>query len=290
MNHIPNIVLCIIASLILFFVSSCTEIIEIETGSADTRLVVYGEITNYTGVHRVRLSKTTDYFHNNPAPPVSGAKVTITDGVSVYTLNESNTFPGLYETPRFFHGIRGVTYFLKVENLDINGDGENEIYEATTYLPYLNPMDSIRLKYSSYPFFSGWELQLYTWDPAETRDYYSFKVYKNGKLLTNSINEYIVRSDEFFNGKYTNGITAQFLSDAVPKEKALPGDTIVFEINAITKDFFNFVQQVQSEIFTSTPLYSGPPANIVSNISNGALGFFHAYAIDRKHAFVPDYP
>lgn len=275
---------------IFLFFPGCTEIIDIELDSTNTRLVVYGEITNYTGTHTVRLTKTTDFFNNQQAPPVTDARLTISDGLISYILDESNTIPGLYETSRFFYGMRGNTYSLTIENVDIDEDGEKEIYEAKSYLPYLDVMDSINLKYSSYPFFSGWEVQVYTWDPPDIRNYYSFKVYKNGKLVTSSINDYIVRSDDFFDGKYTNGITAQFLNDASEKEKALPGDTIVLEINAITNEFFVFVQQVQSEIFSSTPIFSGPPANIVSNISNGALGFFHAYAIDRKSAIVPDYP
>jgi hypothetical protein len=32
----------------------------------------------------------------------------------------------------------------------------------------------------------------------------------------------------------------------------------------------------------SNPLFSGPPANVKGNISNGAIGFFAAYTTSRS--------
>ena len=289
-NKASYILNLLIITLYLIASNSCTEKIDIELESTFTRLVVYGEITTDTAIHTVRLTKTTDYYYNQPAPEVSDALVSITDGSAIYLLKENPDQPGIYETEHDFHGIPGKVYSLLIENVDIDLDGENEVYTASTSLPFLNPLDSITLKYTKTSFFSGWEVQVYAWDPIETRDFYAFKVYKNGILQTDTLTELIIQSDDFFNGNFTNGITSQFLNDAKPDEKALPGDTITFEINSITQEFFTFVIQTQSEVFPSTPLFSGPPANIKSNISNGALGFFHAYSLDRKSAIVPSYP
>ena len=99
-----------------------------------------------------------------------------------------------------------------------------------------------------------------------------------------------MQTDDFFDGSYTNGITTQFLDDSNGTEIALPGDTVEFEINGITEEYYNFIIQAQTETFMSAPLFSGPPANIITNISNGALGFFTAYSIDRAIKIVPDYP
>ncbi len=43
-------------------------------------------------------------------------------------------------------------------------------------------------------------------------------------------------------------------------------------------DFYNYIIALQTETHISVPLFSGPPANLPGNISNGALGFFRAYS------------
>ena len=279
------LITCVLTGII-----SCTERIDLELDKTFTRLVVYGEVTTDTTIHRVRLTKTSDYFSNSPPLAVSGAEVSISSGQEVFILFENPDHPGLYESSPDFYGVPGKTYHLRIENVDIDNDGNSKVYEASSFMPLLNPLDSIALKYTQTSFFSGWEVQVYSLDPADSRDFYAFKVYKNRILQTDTLTEYFVQSDDFFNGNYTNGITSQFLNDDKPDEKALPGDTITFEINAINNEFFIFVQEAQSEVFPSTPLFGGPSANISTNISNGAIGIFHAYSLDRKTTVVPEYP
>ncbi len=270
------------------FLNSCTERIEVDLGSTYRHLIIYGEVTNKRGVHTVSLSASSDYFSNRKAEGIRGAEVEISDGIRNFLLKESTTEPGIYETSPEFKGIMGQTYSLHVGEVDINLDGKTEEYSASSYLPYLNPLDSIHLGYSKNTFFSGWQVLIYAQDPPESKDYYAFKTYKNGVLLTDTLSEYIVQSDDFFNGRYTNGITAQFLNDDNPSEKASAGDVITFEINSITREYYVFVLEAGAEANPGNPLFSGPPANITSNISNGALGFFTAYSIDRKSQIVPE--
>ncbi|MGC9341509.1 MAG: DUF4249 family protein, partial [Bacteroidales bacterium] len=81
---------------------------------------------------------------------------------------------------------------------------------------------------------------------------------------------------------------SQFLVDSKADEKLEPGDTVTFEANSITEEYYNFLVEAQSESFGQNPLFSGPPANISSNVSNGALGFFTAYSLTRSSRIVPD--
>ncbi len=256
---------------------NCTERINVEVDSTYTRLVVEGYVTTDTMAHWVRLSTTSDYFYNQVAPAVSEATVTIDDGEMTHTLTEADTMPGMYFTQTDFHGIPGKTYTLNIRDLDINRDGNAEEYSASSLLNPVNPIDSIKLKYFDTFGFSGYEVQLWAWDSPE-KDWYSFKVHKNGVLLTDSLTEVTVQSDDFFNGQYTNGITSQFLSNDKPDEVVELGDTVTFEINGITEDYYNYIIEAQSQIFPQTPLFSGPPANIRTNLSNNAIGFFVAYS------------
>jgi hypothetical protein len=262
---------------ISFSLSDCTERVEIELDSTYSRLVVEGHLTSDTTAHWVRLSETSDYFHNQVAPAVTGARVALDDGLSVQLLEESASRPGWYYTSPGYHGIPGRTYTLRIGNVDIDKDGETEDYAATSTMNPVNAIDSIKLEWFD-TFFEGYQVRVWAWDPP-TPDWYAFKVRKNGVLLTDTLYELIVQSDEFFNGNYTYGIPSQFLSIDKPDEVVEVGDTITFEINGITEDYYNYVLEAQSQVFTQTPLFSGPPANIRTNLDNGAIGFFAVYSV-----------
>jgi predicted RNA-binding protein with TRAM domain len=187
--------------------------------------------------------------------------------------------PGMYYTSGDYHGVPGKTYTLTIRDLDIDGDGVMEEYSASSELNPVNPIDSITLRYFDAFGFTGYEVQIYAWDSPE-KDWYSFKVHKNGVLLTDTLTELIVQNDDFFNGNYTYGITSQFLSNDKEEEVVEVGDTITFEINGITEDYYNYVIEAQTEVFESSPLFSGPPANIRTNLNNDAIGFFSAYSVN----------
>ena len=266
--------------LLVLSVSTCTERIEVDVDSTYTRLVVEASVTTDTIAHVVRLSTTSDYFHNKPAPQVSGAIVEISDGQNLFILNESDKQPGYYYSDPDFHGIPGKTYTLELRNVDIDQDGTTEQYNAVSKLNYVNPVDSIQIEYFN-SFFTGYQVRVYAWDSPQ-EDFYAFKVYKNSILLTDTLSELIVQDDVFFNGNYTYGIPSQFLSDEKPGERVRLGDTITFELNGITEDYYHYIIEAQSQIFPQMPLFSGPPANIRSNISSGAIGFFATYSIARS--------
>jgi len=276
-------------SLLLAFpiIQSCTEPIDIELDNSYARLIVYGEITTDTTAHVIRLTRSADYYYNLPAEGVSGAIVRINDGIREIALSESETEPGSYQTGADYYGVPGRSYSLTIDNVDINRDGAIEAYSASSELPFMAAPDSIRLNYARYPFFQGSEILLFAKDPAETEDFYAFKVVKNGIQQTDSLPEIIVQNDQLFNGNYTNGVSVQFLDDDKPGEKVSLGDTIVFEMFGITSEYYNFIVQAQTALFGSNPLFSGPPANVTTNLSNGALGFFAGVNVRRVGAVAP---
>jgi hypothetical protein len=270
----------IISFLVLISLWQCTERIDIEVNSTYTRLVVEGYVTTDTMQHQVRLTRTSDYFNNQPASPVSDALVRIDDGHTLFTLTEKPDIPGVYVTAHDFHGIPGKTYTLMISQVDIDNDGQMEEYSASSELYPVLSVDYIMLELLETPYYSIYQVRVFAQDPPE-RNFYAFKLYKNGRLLTDSLSNLIVQDDLFFNGNYTYGIPSQFLNQQKEDEKISPGDTVTFELNGITKEYYNFILEAQSEIFYQTPLFSGPPANISTNLSNGAIGFFTAYSIDR---------
>lgn len=272
MNRIIYLFLLIIATMLY----SCTEKMDIQLDDAYTRLVVEGRFSTDTTVHKVRLTKTSSYFYNNAALPVSGAIVTISDGVNTILLAENSD--GVYETPPNTYGKVGKTYQLLIKNVDIDKNGVFEEYSASSTIYPINTIDSIAMEYI--PHFEAWEVKCYVLDHP-TEDYYLFNIYKNNVLMTDTITEPLVVDDKLYNGNYTNGIGVGYLRDKKPDEKAYPGDTIELEIWRITKEFQKFVMELKDATRPSTPLFSGPPANVKGNISNGAVGYFTAYSTSR---------
>lgn len=265
--------------------SACQEIIDIELDTTYRRLVVYGTVTTDSLHHQVRLSTTSDYFSNQPAPAVSKALVELEMGETVLRLEESAAVPGLYQTPVAFRGKPLTTYRLLISQVDVDNDGTFESYEAETTMPDVPLLDSIRLVYFRSPFVSAYQVFMYAMNPPE-REWYSFKLWKNSDLLTDELSDYMVQSDDFVNGQYIYGLPVGFLIDSDPEQALQPGDTVTLELNSIDKDFYDFISDAQLEIMGNIPLFSGPSANVHSNIGNNGIGIFTAYSLKKVSAIV----
>jgi hypothetical protein len=272
MQHIKYILL-IVTLLILV---KCTERIQVDLKDTTPRLVVDGAITTDTTIHYIRLTESGSYFINQPLPAVSNAQVLLSDGIKTISLLESDKFPGYYITPHNYHGIPGRTYSIAISDVDIDRDGQTELYEAESYLNPVSPIDSIRLEY--HDIWELWKILLYAHEPGETEDYYLFRVFMNNTIHTDQLSEVSVTDDRFFNGSYANGVWVQSIDISDEKVELNPGDTVSLQMSGITRDYFEYVVALQEETGMKVPLFSGPPANLPGNVSNGALGFFRAYS------------
>ena len=189
---------------ILFIVialfQGCTEEIEIKLDSSYTRLIVDGSITTDTTAHCVRLLNSANYFYNKPLEPVKNAYVAIFNGTDSIHLTESTEEPGYYYTEPDVYGEVGKTYNLLIKNVDINKDNVMETYTAQSYLPPVDKADSINLAKSNF-MFVDYEVRYFGMEPP-TKDYYYFKLRRNGNLLTDTLTESYPSDDEFYNGNY----------------------------------------------------------------------------------------
>jgi len=269
-----------IVSLIILTATACTERMDLNTDAQEyERLVVEANLTSDTIAHKVILTKTTNFDYSTAPPAVSSATVEITDQEgNVHMLNENPANSGIYETASNYHALMGHTYTLNItlqEEID-----NNKFYTATSTVPYVNPVDSIQLAFhedwGSYGYI---EVKCYYQDSPD-KDFYMFNIFINGTLITDTLSTKTVVDDELYNGNYTNGIGVGYLDQGRAKEKVNPGDIITFQAGAITEGYANFVWSVQEEVSFNTPMFSGPPANVKGNISNGAVGYFAAYATE----------
>ena len=286
MNRILSNSIFSLLSFSLLAMYSCTDQADVELETTYSRLVVEGEITSDSIRHRIRLSKTSDYFSNMPPEGISEATVELSFEDEIILLQENEEEPGLYEAPFAFKGIPGTTYQLDISNVDIDQDGQDESYKASTTMPAGSELHSIELRYYSTPVLSGYVVFMYANHPPEQKDWFGFKFLKNGDLLTDSLTKYRVMADDLFDDGYFPGLPVGFLDDSNPRQALHPGDTLTLELNCIEQTYFDFISGAQLEIAPSYPLFSGPPANVASNIDNGAFGTFTAYEVLRTSVIV----
>ncbi len=257
----------------ILLVAGCTEKIPLDLNDEGfDRLVVDGLITDRMEAHTVNLTKTTSYFENQAAPRATGATVTISDGTTTHVLSE--TAPGVYQTSPNVQGEIGKTY-----TLTINYEGEE--YRATSLLDTVPHIDSVATEWHDPGFGDEPHYDLFMWvnELAGVGNYYMFKTYRNGESLSDTLFTRTFVTDEFVDGNYI----ANWQFDYIDAEV---GDSIDVEIYSISKEMYDVFLAIMLETEWSGGLFDAPPANVPSNVSNGALGVFGAAAVDDYQTVV----
>lgn len=277
----------IIVVLVAMIFTACTTDITLDLKSTMPELVVEGVITSDTLAHVIQLKKTANYFSNLPTEMISGATVTLNDGLKIIILTEDSLQKGIYQTPANYYGVAGRTYTLTIDNVDMNGDGIKEQYSASCPMNAVAHIDSLAVKKEILFQVNMWAVKVWLQDPAGESNYYLIKTYRNNKLTTDSIQKWRVTNDEFFNGKYLKGETMFYFSNRRKNEKLQAGDLIMLKLGGITKDYMEYIQEAQTEFRGRNPLFGGQPANIRTNIKqvlplnekNNVHGYFAAYSV-----------
>ncbi|HEY8916478.1 MAG TPA: DUF4249 domain-containing protein [Chitinophaga sp.] len=246
---------------------SCEKVIDLDLNTAPPGLVIEGTITNQVGSYMVQLSKTTSYTAPNEFVPVSAAIVIISDQTGVAdTLKESSA--GKYQGTKL-KGKPGHTYQLQVRTGD-------EVYTASSVMPAAVSIDTL---IQGEKKGSDGKIAVQTWfhDPAGTEDYYRFSFSVNG-VLSESIFP--------FDGRLYDGTAVRYdlaREDDEEEKQGLPpvkaGDTVEVTLYHIDQPVYNYFLILQQNSGNGPP---AAPGNPVSNISNGALGYFSAHTVAKR--------
>ncbi|HMQ59941.1 MAG TPA: DUF4249 domain-containing protein [Flavilitoribacter sp.] len=250
--------------------AACTERIDIKLDNEDTqRLVVDAWLTDEAKAHKVQLTLTGDYFSNIPPEPVTGAVVRITDGAETFDLTEAS--PGIYLTADNVKGIPGHTYTLTI-------DWEGQTYEAVSALREVAPIDKVETEKSDFQDEDTEETEysvlLYTVEPPTEGDAYFWKAFLVDSPTDLTRTYWEIAEDKFVNGSPINGAEVLIIGGE-------PEDEFVFEQYNISQEAYDFFVGVQTETRYKGGIFDTPPANIPTNLNNGALGFFVAAGVVR---------
>jgi len=270
---IKNIHIILIISLITAL-WGCREEIDLELNDSYPRLVVEGGITTDSAYQYIELSKTGSYFSDNKLPVISGAAVKVTDGTNVYDFAESTIYPGRYYSKQKMKQSYFPTYRLTIAGVDIDNDNQKEVYTAEEKMKSFLYVDSLKYEYYDHNGRDAYKVFGYTQEPPTLGDFYMFRYFVNGHIVTDTLDEVRFYSDEFVNGNYLAHI---YLGSVY----ASKGDTLTIETNSITEDYYNFIISFFLETKWGSAPFAGPPANVETNIDNGAVGYFNTEARTR---------
>jgi hypothetical protein len=262
---ISSFILVVSTSLIVF---SCSERIDIQTDEDFQKLAVEAYLSPYTQV--VRLTETSGYFSQQAPKAVRDAVVVITHTDEDYQFSEDPESPGYYIPPEGFIVELEETYKLTIDlKEDIGGESHFESQE--TMPKPSRDIDSIGIFYRD--DFESWIIQLYAYEPPGP-NFYAFNAFVNLKAVTDSLSRIGISDDRIVDGTYLNGIWVLFLRE----DEVSVGDEVTLATISISEDYYRYLSEAQTELFPNNPLFSGPPANVRSNISNGALGYFAVFS------------
>jgi len=258
--------------------SSCQKVISVDLNQTSPQIVIEGLVNDQGGMDSVVISMTGDYF--TPSlyfEPITNASVEISDNAGdIDTL----TGPGMgtyYSSGPI--GVPGETYSLKVV---ANG----KEYDAVSTMPQKVTIDSFYEVYSGNLFGeSGYDFYVTFKDPPQLGNYYRIIPHLNSvppDSIRGGRGGIFITDDELTNG---NEITFRFgirQNRNNGSKKIGPGDTVKVDLLSIDKATYDYLYTLRNIIAADQSPTSLSPANPNTNLTNGSLGYFSAYAMDSK--------
>lgn len=272
MKTIYKYILTVCAAALIY---SCEETIKVDTSSTDSKVVIEGLVTNKRGGSYVKLSRSRNFYDNGQTGRITDAQVTVNTSTGeqiVFIHNPSGGTDSLgyyYPNPNFAGSI-GTSYTLNVE---VNG----QTYTALDELLPVTSIDSMTVEIDEDQFEDPDEpgeyyaAFMYAKEPQDREDYYLFKFYKNGESILDWPTDIYVFDDETLGESIDHVEIADYYKE---------GDVIKAEIYSLTREAFIYYSDLATLINNDGGMFSPPPANPRNNLSNGALGFFQASAVD----------
>jgi len=272
--------------ILLLLFSACERVVIIDLNDAASALVIEGRVLK-DSLAIVKIHQTSSYFQPDTQRCICGATVVIREDTA-----ESDTLeqiaPGLYRSTTI-RGREDHEYFLTVIF-------EEAIYEASSYLsPQPQIYSFTQRSFASFGDFADssafdfgggslldslpWFLFTNIYDDPATTDYYMFEYHVNGERRTGRYNVSTDSNAKDDTLMYSPGPSALFFT----------GDTVKVRVYAIDNGIYNYFDML-NDALSSNSFFSSTPYNPVSNISNGAMGYFAALSYDHDTTVIMPIP
>jgi hypothetical protein len=175
--------------------------------------------------------------------------------------------PGVYVV-RNIRGSPGHTYTLKVE-------AEGKIYTATSTMPRQVRIDTLGISTTNFLGTTRRTISFDYQDPPGIKNYYRCILKANGILS---------KQDFLFDDNFTDGkkVVQELFDLDLDLQQSDVADIELHCVDSVIYRYWQGLNQNQNRGGASTT-----PANPVSNISNGALGYFSAYTRQTRVVRIP---
>jgi hypothetical protein len=239
-------------------------------------LIVEANLTDHRAFQEIRLYRSASFYDIEKGSFVSGAKVVVTGTSGDFVFQESTSarHKGHYRNYKIFSNLKaGETYQLIVES-------DNEVYTAQSQLQPVPVVDSITVKkniISGIGIVDGPLYDIYGHFPnLKGLNYYLVNIFVNIEIKTFTPQKKTVISDSGLD-TYTSTYVRTINGDDVQ-----PGDTLTMQLRSISRGQYDFYSDflTQTEL-SGNPFAGAPPANVPTNLSEGALGFFQVSSVSE---------
>ncbi|MFI5221726.1 MAG: DUF4249 family protein [Bacteroidia bacterium] len=255
---------------------SCTQIISLDIPNSDPVLVVQGEILSTQDSSYVQLTKTVSYYSTDVIPAVDNASVSVLfNGNTVVFKSKGD---GIYKPDSGFLGTVNTQY-----NLNVNYNGTN--YTASSFM---DPMFNIDYVDSVYEpgngggggpgggrNSSGYRVRFWWMD---TRPNGKYTYIRYGHTLTDFAQDSFLRNIILLDNSQTK-LNAEISYNLGRRYQQ--GDTVFAVLKSCDYNMFYFLQSYRTQTSNAPGPFQTPRANLPTNISGGAIGFFAASDVRR---------
>ena len=256
----------IIALFALLF-SSCEKVIHLDLNTAAKKYVIEATVTDQPGTAQVLLSQTKNFDDNNQFVGVSGAVITVKEeGGLLTTFTE--TSPGRYEAPGLV-GNSGKAY-------DLNVTVAGNVFNAASTMPARVNMDSIFT--TDEPIFTDTRkiANVVFQDPPGRGNNYRFIQYVNNLKEK----QLFVQNDDYTDGRLNITKLYYFADDKSDSTIIHSGDSLRIDMLCIDANVYKYWYSLERN--TNGDNNNVTPANPVTNIQGGALGYFSAHTLQTR--------
>jgi len=258
----------------LLILSSCEEKIDLVLPEGSEKLVVRAEVSTQADSSFVHLSKTIAFLSKENNPAVNDAAVIITNTETNISDTFFNTTNGIYKPKAGYTGKVNSNYKLEIKTAD------NKYYYSNSYL---YPMfriageDSIFQKFEPAIGFLAAGYTLSYWSIEE-------RIQNVGTYFTWGFNDSLFAPIVVFNGKDSE--KNKWVPFELPFTRYNLGDTAKMYFRSIDSDVEKYIVAL-SQLSSGAPgPFQSPPANLPTNIRNGAVGYFMAFDIVSRQKII----
>lgn len=265
--------LSFILPLLLIGLAACEKVIDIDLKNSEAQIVIEANLMAGQNEIVVNISRSTDFFVDEPIELIQDAEVLLTD------QKGDSTWVPYVDQGQYTAEIMAeedmeytLTVFL-----------EEEVYQAVSYLPKKVEITNASFEFqeASGPLEEGYIISFSFTDPGSSKEYYRIVTYQDAIFL-NTPDDLQVLDDRLFNGGATTLSLIRTPFD--------PGAQVTVELRIFDEHAYDYFNSLSGTLGAERGPRGGQaaPGNPNTNWGPGILGHFTAYSADSVTMQLPD--